>query len=99
MPDDAGEVFRSLLKQLILQGDPCDIPKDIIDAYKRSKKDGSYGKSLTVEESVQSIISLSKGFSETFLVIDGIDQVGDRERLFDALDDLRDSVKLFVSSR
>jgi len=73
--DDAGEVFRSLVKQLILQRDPCDIPKHIMDIYERSEKDGSSRRSLTVEESVLNIITLSKKFSETFLVIDGIDQI------------------------
>lgn len=102
---DPTKILQSFVKQLSLQTREHGLPAALITKYEERPNNGKAKKQLSFYECTSLIGTLFEGYSQTTIVIDGLDEVNqaDRGRLLQALSSIACSKtslnKIFISSR
>lgn len=100
---DPGSVLRAIVKQLCLAY-AGGLPTQLLSIYNKREEEAHSNGPLDLFESKDLIISLSKGFLQTTIIIDALDEcdVKTRTVLFRILRDIAipaNKIKFFVSGR
>lgn len=101
---DPAYVLRALVKQLCLVDSGEGLPEPVLSVYQEREKNGHQLGALHLKESKDLIVELSKGFVQTTIVIDALDECDFEKRkdLFLMLKDiitLTQHVRIFLTSR
>lgn len=97
--------MSALVKQLSCLEIGSHLQASVVSMYTARKKSGFSSNSLSFQESLDLIISLTSAYSQTLIVVDALDECDPlkRRRFLDALETIikfsSGLVKIFVSSR
>lgn len=99
-------IFRCLVKQLAQprERDGHKLHQGLSDIYQKKKQTGFASAALTMQEAVDLIQDMTKGYAKTLLTIDALDECEEdsRAEVISAVDKLQDrslGLKILISSR